>query len=203
MIYFIVNQDMKLKLQLMLKYSSIECNFRFCERKDFFCEKIFFPVLLSSSITPLWRGPYCFYSLFFVLAILHPSQLLCRRLSVIADDVIGGRVVVELRSRLLPWVHPSKVHIGPIYLGYLSLSPSGRVQDLFFVQQMALPVIFSKLCLLKISKRSCPNFCQGAKSPFSKIHIFDFELNRPRITGLRSECSSTVLAGPRHREDFL
>ena len=56
----------------------------------------FFSVLLSSSITPLWWGPYCYYSLFFVLAILHPSQLVRRRLSVIADDVIGCKVVMRV-----------------------------------------------------------------------------------------------------------
>ena len=31
---------------------------------------------------------------------------------------------------------------------------------------------------------------------FSTLRIFDLELNQPRIAGLRSECSPTVLAGP-------
>ena len=70
-------------------------------------------------------------SLLFVLAILHPSQILRCRLSVIADDVIGCRIVVELGHRLymLRYVHLFKhrLHIGPIYLGYVSFSHSGRV----------------------------------------------------------------------------
>ena len=32
--------------------------------------RIFFPVLLSSFITPLWWEPYCHYSLFFILVHL-------------------------------------------------------------------------------------------------------------------------------------
>ena len=77
----------------------------------------FYPIILfhySSVVGAL-------LSLFFVLAILHPLQFLHHRLSVIDVDVIGCRVVVELRSRLymLRCVHPSKhmLHIEPIYLG--------------------------------------------------------------------------------------
>ena len=73
-----------------------------------------------------------------LLCLGHITSIAVTPLSVIAEDVIGCRVVVELRSRvyMLGCVHPSKcmLHKGQIYLGYVSLSCSGRVLDSLFVQ---------------------------------------------------------------------
>ena len=54
---------------------------------------------------------------FLILAMLHPSQLLCRRLSLVADDVTGYRVInVVLRNRVYDDI--SNV-IGLVFSGYV------------------------------------------------------------------------------------
>ena len=40
-------------------------------------------------ITPLWRGPYPYQGFLLILALYIHRSLLRRRLSVIADDVLG------------------------------------------------------------------------------------------------------------------
>ena len=55
---------------------------------------------------------------------------------------------------------------------------------------------FFEALLHKISKRSSTNFFHGRKKSFFQQYIcFEFELNRPRIAGLRTERSPTV-SGP-------
>ena len=76
---------------------------------------ICFPVPLSSFfVTPLWWGPSCSYS---HLAMLHPWQLLRRKLILVDDDVTGCRVVnVVLPYRA--YYNISNV-IGSICSGYV------------------------------------------------------------------------------------
>ena len=91
------------------------------------------PIFLSP-FTPLWWVPYCIPQslLIFLGLFLYSSQLLRRRLSLIANSTsIGCRVGwVELRSRINESAWPSaRVYHRTNLLGLHSLSLRGCVFD--------------------------------------------------------------------------
>ena len=94
-------------------------------------------------------------------------------------------------------VHPSKrmLHIGPIYLGYISFFTQWESVRLVLCPVNSIFGHFSKLCCVRFQRGVAQTFATGAKNPFSTIHIFDFELNRLWMVGLRSKHSPTMLAG--------
>ena len=105
----------------------------------FFC-----PILLLSFITPLWWGSYPI-KVSSNFGLVHPSQLLHSRLSVLADDVLGCSVgVVELCS----WIS----------------DPSNQKANLFGLHSLSLRARFDATAFS--NKRLCD---QDVRRHISKI----------------------------------
>ena len=96
----------------------------------------------------------------------------------------------------------SPLAIGPTSLGYISLSHSEEIGRLVLCPVDGIAGNFWKLCCVRFQRGVAQIFATGAKNPFSTIHIFDFELNRPPIAVLRSK-HSPMLADPGQNKLFL
>ena len=102
-----------------------------------FCMRYFFPVLYYSSLLPS-EGPYPYQGPISYVGQIHPSQLLLRRLSVKADDVV---LFVTLRSKIYDVTHRHRANLFRLRLPF---AQKESVKSAFLCfQQMVPSFLFS------------------------------------------------------------